>query len=84
MFKIRFKIDIRNAMSNAIPKLSMTNPFPTILCVRINIKALIMNKNKPSVKIVAGNVNKTSRGRTSILTSAKMKLAKMAVPMLST
>lgn len=83
-FKIRFSMDMRKAMSKAKPNPSMTKPSPTILCVMINMKALITNRNKPSVRIVAGNVNKISRGRTRILTSAKMKLAKMAKPILST
>lgn len=75
---------MRKATSNATPKLSMTKPLPTILCVRINMRALMTNKNNPSVKIVAGRVNKISKGRTRILTSANIKLAIIAVPMPST
>jgi hypothetical protein len=80
----RFNIDINTAINNAVPKLPMINPSPIILLVSNSISAFTTNKNNPSVRIVAGNVNNIKIGRTSILIIASTILARIAIPMLST
>lgn len=47
------------------------------------IKAVITNKNNPSVIIVKGIVSKTSSGRTNTFTNASTKANTMAVPYVS-
>ena len=82
--RIRFKIDMKIAISRADPKPSMINPSPITVFVSKSISALTTNKNRPSVTIVAGNVKKTKIGRTIIFANANTILARIAVPMLST
>ena len=83
-FKIRFKNAINKAIKSVEPNPSITKLSPIIRFVNKSISALITNKKKPSVRMVAGNVKIIRIGRTKTLTIAKTKLAKIAAPIFST
>lgn len=64
----------------ATPKLLITKSLLITAWVIINVIALITNKNKPSVKTVAGNVKITNIGLTNTFKINIMTLANNAVP----
>lgn len=64
--------------NNAEKKLVTINPPTKFAAIKIII-ALITNKNKPNVTIVAGNVNKISNGLTNIFRIAIANATQTAV-----
>lgn len=75
--------DNRILNNNAVKKESTTKP-PTILLHKIIIKALMTNKNNPSVKKVIGKVNNTKIGFIKILSNPKTIATKSDVVKLAT
>lgn len=69
--------------SKAVQKESTLKP-PTIFEQNKMIMALITNKNKPSVKIVTGKVNKIKIGFTKMFNKPKTIATIIEVPKLST
>ena len=64
--------------TNAEKKLDTIKP-PTKCAANKIINALITNKNKPSVTIVAGNVKKIKSGRTNMFKTAIANATQIAV-----
>jgi hypothetical protein len=69
--------------SNALQKSITSKPF-TSSSHSIMIIALITNRNSPSVTIVTGSVNNTSKGLMKILSKPSTKATIIAVKKLST
>jgi len=78
LYTIDCDIDNIKLKINAVQNVSTLNP-PTILSHNNMINALTTNKNKPSVSIVAGNVNITKIGLIKILSKPKTTATIMAV-----
>ena len=64
--------------SKAVQKLLTENPSINLSANKM-IQALITNKNKPSVSIVAGNVKSTNKGFTKIFNNPNTAATIMAV-----
>lgn len=79
----KFKILITIDAKIAIPKLEITNASPISSAVIINVIALMINKKKPNVMTVTGNVKITRIGFKMMLMIDKRTLAKMAADALS-
>jgi len=60
------RIEIKMLAKKAVQKPASTNPL-TSSATSIKTKALITKRNNPRLKIVRGNVNKMSKGRTMAL-----------------
>ncbi len=64
----------------AVPNPLIAKELPITACVIISVNALMINRNKPNVSIVIGNVKITKIGFTRMFNSDKIKLASTAVP----
>ena len=67
-------------LNNKAVKNPLTAKPPTRFPATKIITALITNKNKPKVTMVAGNVKNISKGRTNILSNEITTATKIAVP----
>lgn len=75
---IKLTIDMMKARINASPNPDILKESPIMADVIMSVKALMTNKNKPNVRIVAGNVKIIKMGLTSILRIERTKLATIA------
>src|SRR5699024_4530103 len=80
LLNIALIIDIIMDAMIATPKLLITKSLLITASVIINVIALITNKNKPSVKTVAGNVKITNIDLTNTFKINIITLANNAVP----
>lgn len=76
-------MDNKTLKINAEKKLETTKPATNLPANKITI-ALITNRNRPKLKIVAGNVKRINRGLTNMFKRAIAKATQIAVEKLST
>lgn len=78
LFKTKLIKDMIMAAIIVIPNPSISKVFPRRTSVSHSVMALMMNRNRPSDRIVIGKVNITSTGRTIAFKIDKMSAANKA------